>query len=525
VARPAAQRLDVGARSVPRPITLATLLAVLFLTFLDTTIVTVALGAIHYDLGSGVIPLQWVVSAYSLVFASLMLTAGSLSDRLGRKWLLLGGLAVFCAGSVLCALAPNAGTLIAGRAVMGAGAAASEPGTLSVLRQLYPVRAERARAIGAWAAVSGLALALGPVIGGLLVAGTHWRSVFWFNLVLGLLLLLAAWAFVPNSADPPAGRLDVEGFALGALTLAGVTFAGISGEQHGYGTWWVLLLFAVSAAALIGLVAFERRAANPMLELGYLKSPVVSSALFVAFAVYFGVFAIFVFTTLYLDLVVGYSGWRLAASFTPMAAAIVVGSVLSGHWVGRVGTRWPMIAGCLVSAVGILSTRQHLGPHPSFGWLSVALAVTGVGFGLAVVPLTDAVLGHVPAALSGMAASATNTARQVGAVIGVAALGALVNSHITGDFSDRLQGLGVSGTGKNFIIGLLETGGDNAKSIDLAHPPAIIKPLVDAGTAAFLRGVQAALVTAAVLILIAAVVLAVGLRSSRSDRPGAAVGP
>jgi multidrug resistance protein len=149
-----------------------------------------------------VIALQWVVNAYALVFASLMLIAGSLSDRLGRKSVMVVGIAIFCAGSVLCALAPNVGTLIAGRAVMGVGAAASEPGTLSVIRHLYAERAVRARALGAWAAVSGLALALGPIIGGVLVGAGDWRTVFWFNLALGGALLIAAVVFVPDSADP-----------------------------------------------------------------------------------------------------------------------------------------------------------------------------------------------------------------------------------------------------------------------------------------------------------------------------------
>ena len=192
--RPARQRAALG-----------TVLAVLFLTFLDTTIVSVTLGNIQYHLGSGVIPLQWVVNAYSLVFASLMLLAGSLSDRFGRKTFMVAGIVVFCVGSLVCALAPSVGWVIGGRAVMGVGAAASEPGTLSVIRQLFPDRRERARALGAWAAVSGLALALGPVLGGVLIAIGDWRDVFWFNLAVGAVLLVRRR---PLRAEQrrPAGR-------------------------------------------------------------------------------------------------------------------------------------------------------------------------------------------------------------------------------------------------------------------------------------------------------------------------------
>lgn len=498
----------VRSTSVPRSAALTTVLAVLFLTFLDTTIVSVALGNIQYDLGAGVIPLQWVVNAYSLVFASLMLIAGSLSDRLGRKWVMLAGIVIFCGGSVLCALAPDVSTLIGGRAVMGVGAAASEPGTLSVIRQLYPDRAQRARALGAWAAVSGLSLALGPVIGGLLVAVGDWRAVFWFNLALGALLLAVAAVFVPNSSDPQAGRLDVGGFLLGAVMLGSVIYAGISGEQYGYGTPWIVALFVVSAVSAVLFIVVERRVRSPMLELQYLKAPAVSAALFVAFAVYFGVFSIFFFSALYLDLVVGYSGWQMAGVFAPMAVAIVIGSLISGRWVARLGSRAPMITGCMVSAVGILLTRQVLDADPAFGVLAVVLAVAGIGFGVVVVPLTAAVLGHVPAAHSGMAASATNTARQLGAVVGVAALGALVNAYITTGFGNTLTESGLGGAGKDFLIRMLETGGSSAAGVDLAHPSPLIKPLVDAATAAFRSGLHAALLASAVLILIAAAVTA-----------------
>ncbi|HEU5266549.1 MAG TPA: MFS transporter, partial [Jatrophihabitans sp.] len=378
-----------------RATALTTVVAVLFLTFLDTTIVSVALGDIQYDLGAGVISLQWVMNAYSLVFASLLLMGGTLGDRFGRKPIMLAGIAVFCGGSVLCALAPGISWLIAGRAVMGVGAAGCEPGTLSVIRHLYPDREQRAKALGAWAAVSGLSLALGPVIGGVLVAVGDWRDVFWFNLALGALLLIAAAGYVPNSVDPQPGRVDVGGFLLGAVGLGALIYAAISGEQYGYGTGWIIALFAVSGVCLALFVLVERRVRSPMLNLDYLRRPVVGSALFVAFAVYFGVFSIFFFTALYLDVLVGYSGWQMAGVFTPMAAAIVLGSVISGFWVAYAGSRRPMLTGCALSAVGILLTRHFLDSQPRFAALSVVLGIAGIGFGIAVVPLTAAVLSHV----------------------------------------------------------------------------------------------------------------------------------
>ncbi len=503
-----------GHKPVPRAIALTTVLGVLFLTFLDTTIVTVVLGNIQFTLGAGIIPLQWVVNAYSLVFASLMLFAGSLGDRLGRKRLMLIGIAVFCAGSVLCALSPSIGWLIGGRAVMGVGAAASEPGTLSVIRHMYPDRRRRARALGAWAAVSGLSLAIGPVIGGLLVAVGDWRTVFWFNLALGAALFVFAAEFVPLSRDPQRGPLDGGGFVLGALALGSLIFAGMSGEQYGYRTSWVIVLFVVGAVAAAVAIAVERRVDSPIIDLRYLGQRSVADALFAAFAIYFGVFSIFFFTALYLDIVEGYSGLQMAQMFGPMAGLIVAGSIVSGYWVGNAGPRGPMMSGAVVSAIGILMTRVYLTPHPDFGALMLALAIAGLGFGIAVVPVTAAVLGHVPAAHSGMAAGATNTARQLGSVVGVTALGALVNVTITSGFGADLQRQGVPESLKNAVIGILETGGSAAQGLDIAHPDPSIAPLVHAATGAFRDGIHLALIVSAVLILISAVVTAATPRSA-----------
>lgn len=492
------------------------MLAVLFLTFLDTTIVSVTLGSMQYDLGAGVIPLQWVVNAYSLVFASLMLMAGALGDRFGRRTVMAAGIVVFCAGSLVCALASGIGWVIAGRAVMGIGAAASEPGTLSVIRQLFPDRRERARALAGWAAVSGLALALGPVLGGLFVGLGNWRDVFWFNLVLGVVVLLATGRFVPNSADPQPGRLDTGGFLLGAIALGSLIFAGISGEQYGYATTWIVALFVLSGLAFVLFVAVERRVRTPMLDLRYLRNPVVGSALFAAFATYFAVFSIFFLTALYLDVLVGYSGGQLAGLFAPMAAAIVVGSTVSGRWVARSGPKAAMVSGCLLSAAGIVVARFLLVTTPSYGGLITVLAAAGLGFGIVVVPLTAAVLGHVPAERSGMAASATNTARQLGSVVGVAALGAIVNGFVTHDFVATLRARG-SGQGTiDYIVGLIQTGGRDARQIDLAHPPEVIKALVDAAAQAFRTGLHVALFVAAGLMLVAAAVTALVPRAAMS---------
>ena len=508
-----------GGAERPR-VALAIVTAVLFVTFLDTTSVSVTLGNIQSDVHAGVVSLQWVVNAYTLVFASLMLTAGSLGDRWGRKRVMIAGLVIFCAGSVLSALAGSVAVLIGGRAVMGLGAAASEPGTLSLIRHIYPERGARAKALGAWAAVSGLALAAGPVVGGLLVGAFGWRAVFWFNLIIGAVVLFAALRYVPESADPQPGPVDLPGFVLGATFLACVIYAGISGEQIGYSAASVITLFVVGGIAGVAFLVAEARARNPMFDFAYLRRPLVRSALIVAFAVYFGIFSIFFFTALYLQEVVNYSGWRIAAVFAPMAVAIIAGSLISGFWVAARGSRTPMIAGCVLGAAGILLSREFLGVTVHFTALALSLMLAGIGFGIAVVPLTSAVLSGVPAEHSGMAAAATNTMRQVGAVVGVAALGSLVNSFLNSDLTSRLNQLQIPANFQAIVIDAIETGnvpagGDQAASA--AYGP-IVDKVITATYAAFHRGLDVALLVSAVMILLAAALTAISL--PRYDRAG-----
>src|SRR6202034_3591102 len=247
--------------------------------------------------------------------------------------------AVFCAGSVLCALAPNAQTLIAGRAIMGLGAAASEPGTLSVLRHIYTDTRERAWTIGIWAAVSGLALALGPVVGGAIVGVWSWRGIFWFNLVFGLAALLVAAIVLPESADPDAHRVDTAGTLLGAPALAALVFAVIRGESAGFASASVLSVFVVGAVAGVAFFWWESGAAHPILDLRFLRVPAFLTANVAAFCTYFATFAIFFFTALYLEEVVGDSGYKIALVFLPMTALMIATAVAAGRWTTSVGPR------------------------------------------------------------------------------------------------------------------------------------------------------------------------------------------
>ena len=499
---------------------LATLCAVLFLTFLDTTIVSVALADIQSTLHAGVSSLQWVVNGYALVFASLMLAAGTLGDRFGRKRLLVGGLVVFGAGSLLGALAPNVNVLIASRGVMGLGAAASEPGTLSLIRHLYPEGRTRARALGVWAAVAGLALAMGPVIGGVLVGIGGWRDVFWFNLVAGVVVLIAALKTLPESVDPQSAPVDIAGFILIPIALGSLIFAVILGETAGYGAPHIVALFAVGGAATLLFIVAELRSRAPVLDLAYLRRPAFSGALIVAFAAYFGIFSIFFFTALYLQEVIGYSAFRVAALFVPMAAAMILASTLAGRWVAKVGPRRPMTIGCLAAGTGILLTDVALRGTVHFTTLCLPLTLAGLGFGIAVVPVTAVALSVVPAEHSGMAAGATTTSRELGSVVGVAVLGAVVNDQLTTELVRRLTALGIPPPFQKVVINAVETGqvpsggSGGASSAEQTFGP-IVARVVDATYRAFHQGLSVSLYVAGGVILASAVVAAFTLSPRR----------
>jgi hypothetical protein len=309
---------------------------------------------------------------------------------------------------------------------------------------------------------------------------------------------------VPESVDRQAARLDLAGFTLSPAALGALTFAVIIGETSGYGAPVVVALFVLAAALAMLFLLAERRSAAPVLDVRYLRRPSFSGALFVAFGAYFGIFSIFFFTALYLQVVIGYSGYRIATVFAPMALAMILASVLAGGWVGRVGARVPMTIGCLAAGLGILSTDVALRGHADFTMLAVSLTVAGLGFGVAVVPVTSVALAVVPSEHSGMAASATMTSRELGTVLGVAILGSLVNGHLTADLTHRLVELGVPASFQKIVITAVETGqmpsGSGAASAEQAFGPTVAK-VIDAAYGAFRSGLSVSLVISSLILL------------------------
>jgi EmrB/QacA subfamily drug resistance transporter len=473
--------------------------------------VSVTLADVQTTLHSGVTQLQWIVDGYLLAFAGLMLAGGTLGDLLGRKRVMLAGVALFCAGSLVAALAQTNSLLIAGRVIMGIGAAASEPGTLSLIRHLYPDERRRARALGAWTAVSGAALASGPVIGGLLVGGFGWRGVFWFNLVLGAVAFAGATAFLPESADPRGRRLDIPGLLLAAVALSAATFAVIEGENAGYRTWWIILLFAVGAVAALAFVAVERRSPDPALRLDVFRIASFSGANVAAFATSFGIFAVFFFTTLYLQLIASFSGWRIAVAFLAMAAAIVIAAPAAGLWTARKGPRQPLTIGCVLGGAGLVAVETVLKPNVSLAALVWALALAGAGFALALVAGNATVLAVVPPERSGMAASTVTASRLFGGIFGVAILGAIVNAQLTTSLAHKLAQLGIPPTFQGLVIHAVTHGGLPTSPASVQNPAAagqqgLVAQVIAAAEEAFGRGLHLSLMVAAVMLFGAAVV-------------------
>ncbi len=530
--------------AIPR-LALATICGVLFLTFLDNTVVSVTLADVQSDLHAGVSELQWVVDGYALVFASFLLAGGALGDILGRKKVMLAGVATFCAGSVVGALAPNPSVLIAGRVIMGMGAAASEPGTLSMIRHLVPDRQVRAQALGAWAAVSGLALAMGPVIGGGLVALSGWRAVFWFNLLLGLVAFVGAAVTLPESADPQGRSIDLPGIVLGVLALGAVIYAVIEGENLGYRDRRIITLFVVSAVAAVAFVVVERHRRDPLLELSFFRIPAFTGANVIAFLTYFGVFSIFFFTALYLQVVGTSSPGGVALQFLPMTVVMVLASAFTGRWVARSGPRIPMVVGTALAGGGILLSDAVLNPTVSYAPMAGALLLVGLGFGIALVPVTSTVLSLAPPERSGMAASTSNTSRQLGAVVGVAVLGAVVNAQLTGSLKDRLHAIGIPAQFQSIVLQGVTHGAASSQgaAASKANPAltAIIDKVINAAYAAFGDGLDVALRLSGAMLLVGTLIALVTLRrtgpasatdggptaessssSSRPDREGSA---
>jgi EmrB/QacA subfamily drug resistance transporter len=400
----------------------------LFMVLLDVTIVNNALPSIQRQFHASFSGIQWVVDAYTLVFAALLLSGGAFGDRQGRKRVFLLGLAVFVAGSALCGAAPNLGVLIGARALQAVGAACLSPTSLALLTNAFPDPRERAQAIGIWSGISGISLTAGPLIGGTLVDGPGWRWVFYVNLPVGVLASVAAMRFLTESAHPNPRRLDPAGQLLSIVTLGSLVYALIEGGGKGWTSPLILAMFALAAVGFTALLVVESRRDQPMIELRFFRSRSFSGTNLIAFLTFFGLFGFTFFNTLYFQEIRGYSAFRAGLLVLPASLAIIAMAPFAGRIAGARGPGLPIALGTALGAAGFLSLlRVQLdSPFSSIWW---SFTLFGAGLGLSLAPMATAAVAGMPPAQAGVASAVLNTCRQVGGAVGIALLGAIFGNR------------------------------------------------------------------------------------------------
>src|SRR4051794_18087799 len=398
-----------------------------FMTYLDNNIVNVAIPDIQQELGLTTAGIEWVVTGYILTFAGLLLAGGRLADAFGRRRLFLIGLAVFTVSSLLAGFAGGAAALIAARALQGIGAALVTPTTLAIISATFTDPRERNAAVGIWGGVGALALAVGPLLGGLLTQHVSWEWIFWINVPMGIgTMALGAWS-ITESREPVARRLDLTGLALSTASLFALTWALIEGHDRGWTSAGILGAFGFAAAAALVFVLVERRVAQPMVDMSLFARREFSGGIVAVMLWAFGLFGIYFFTSIYLQGVLGFSPTKAGAAFVPMALLMAGSAIVSDRVAARFGAYRSTGFGMLAMGLGIGSTAL-LGTDASFLSLMPSFAVIGLGGGMTI-PLTATVLSAMPTSQAGVASAVFNASREVAGLLGITVIGAVLTSR------------------------------------------------------------------------------------------------
>jgi EmrB/QacA subfamily drug resistance transporter len=412
-------------------LTLAAVSFGLFMIMLDNTVVNVALPSIQRDLDSDLSELEWIVTGYALTFASLMLVGGKVADAYGRRLIFVVGIVVFTLASLLCGLAGSSEMLIGARVLQGAGAALMNPATLSIIAATFPPR-ERGTAIGIWAGTSALALAIGPLVGGLITEHLEWSWIFFVNVPVGALAIVASYLFIDESRDETHVSLDVPGLATSAVGLFALTYGLIEANTYGWTSARIVGAFVLAGVALASFVVIERRRRQPMLPLDLFRSGTYVGANLVVLLVALAMFGIFFFVSLYMQNILGYSPVQTGAAFLPLTILIILVAPLAGKTSDRIGSRGLMTAGMILIAVQLV-LFSRLTVDSTFWNLLPAFIIGGVGMALTMTPSAAAATRSVPVEKSGVGAAVLNSARQVGGTMGVALMGAIVAERAGGE--------------------------------------------------------------------------------------------
>jgi EmrB/QacA subfamily drug resistance transporter len=401
----------------------------LFMIMLDNTIVNVALPSIQRDLGIGITELEWVFNGYALTFGVLMLTGGKLSDLLGRRLIFIVGLVVFTGASLACGLATNADMLIGARVVQGVGSALMNPATLSIITATFPPR-QRGMAIGIWAGVAAMALAIGPLVGGLITQHISWNWIFFINVPVGVLAIIVTRLVVAESRDTSAvQRLDLPGLLASGVGLFALTYALIEANTYGWTSGRILGLFALAVVGLVVFVFLEMRQRVPMLDLTLFRNATFAGANAVMLLVGLAMFGVFFYNSLFIQNVMGYSAVQTGATFLPMTMLIILIAPIAGKYSDHVGSRWLMGVGMVLLSISLF-TFSLLDASSVFWNLLPGLIVGGFGMALVMTPTTAAAMGSVPVDKAGVGSAVLNSMRQVGGSLGIAVMGAIVASQV-----------------------------------------------------------------------------------------------
>jgi EmrB/QacA subfamily drug resistance transporter len=478
----------------------------LFMIMLDNTIVNVALPSIQRSLNASPENLEWTINAYVLVFASLILLGGKLGDRFGRKRVFLAGIAVFTLSSAACALASTDSQLIGARAIQGIGGALLNPLSLSIIVAAFP-RKQLPQAIGIWAGISGLGLAIGPLLGGFLVEHFSWSAVFWVNVPVGIIAsAVTLWAVV-ESRDTTTRKLDLPGTALITAGLFSLNWGLINTARHAWLSVYTLSFLAAAAVLIAAFIAWERRAEEPMLPLAFFRRRAFTSASMIILLIGVGLFGVIYFLTLYFQNVHGYSPAQAGLRTLPMTMMILVVAPLAGRIGPRIGPRTMMTFGMLSASAGLLALSR-IGVHTSYNAIWPFQMLIGAGLAMTMPAASAMGRAAVDPAKSGVASGVINASRQVGGALGIAVLGGIGTTLAANSWSDRIAGLPPALHARAEQLVPLVQGGRGALIQTQTHSPVAAADALDA----FMTGVHAALMVAGSLTLAAAAVAFVGLR-------------
>ncbi|TBL81894.1 DHA2 family efflux MFS transporter permease subunit [Paenibacillus thalictri] len=397
-----------------------------FMVLLDTTVLSVALPAIRDDLGGGISGLEWVANAYTIVFAGLLLSMGALADRWGAKRVYMGGLALFMAASAISAFAPSLGALIAMRGLLGAGGAALTPASLALLSHAFPGPSERARALGIWAAITGVAMASGPVVGGLLVDAFGWRSIFLLQVPLAIISLALTSRLARETERKQQKNFDLGGQLAAISAIGAVSFALMEGQAYGWHSPVIISALSAAAVCAVLFIALEAKSKAPLLPLGIFRNHTVSAGLLAGMAVNIGFSGLLFALPLFFQQIRGLPAYMAGLALLPMTVPMAVNPIFTGRLVGRIGAKLPMTAGFGLAALGTL-LQLSADEHARYTWMLLGLVMVGYGVSLTIPSLMAAVISSVPKEQTGTVSGALNSSRQLGATLGVALFGAVMN--------------------------------------------------------------------------------------------------